>query len=417
MFDSARFIYPEILLFWEGNSITKTMLQADFQAVLDGYAGIPQYANKDICAAYVQLNAQHIIYASIFFTICFDQEGFPEGSWNLPLRNMIAFAGRGPDLGGGHVRWVSQHNCTQVKYKDFLWSPQSKEQAEFYFQQLQSEVNAFCKRHKMIAQSVATATEEDEFPILSAESDVVEEEEDVAVDAHWEAEKTAYSRLIASQEQLIKHLEKDKINLQQEVTELLMKQHSVADKDNRLYLENQELIKSNQQIYEKLEKNQQDLVSERDLVLRLKQENDLLKNDDVVERLQSKIVWKEKEFLQEKESLKTDFLHILQSAGVNFLVFHEGLGNLSIPAEDIPRYLQDSIAYAAEKCFVEVEQYRAWLIHYQAPRCQVAIGEDMCNARLIKVDSPARFLLGQSDRCARHQTADFSIDKVLKFKT
>ena len=84
MFDSARFIYPEILLFWEGNRITKTMLQADFQAVLDGYAGISQYANKDICAAYVQLNAQHIIYASIFFTIRFDQEGFPEGSWNLP---------------------------------------------------------------------------------------------------------------------------------------------------------------------------------------------------------------------------------------------------------------------------------------------------------------------------------------------
>ncbi|MCD6061666.1 MAG: hypothetical protein K0S16_1977, partial [Moraxellaceae bacterium] len=74
-------------------------------------------------------------------------------------------------------------------------------------------------------------------------------------------------------------------------------------------------------------------------------------------------------------------------------------------------------AYAAAKCLVSEEQYRSWLAHYESPRCCAPIGDNRsCEARLIRTDSPTKFVPGQSDRCARHQSADSAIDNVLRFR-
>ena len=94
-----------------------------------------------------------------------------------------------------------------------------------------------------------------------------------------------------------------------------------------------------------------------------------------------------------------------------------GAGHVSVPVAELAGYASNPMAYVAAKCLVSEDQYRAWLAHYENPRCTAAIGDNKCcEARLIRTDSPTKFVSGQSDRCARHQAADSAIDNVLRFR-
>ncbi len=123
------------------------------------------------------------------------------------------------------------------------------------------------------------------------------------------------------------------------------------------------------------------------------------------------------EFVQQQEAGADTFLRQLQSLGMNFVAFHPGVGNLSVPVNELVTYIQNPTAYVAAKCLVSEAHYKAWLAHYDNPRCQADIGDGQCcNSRLIRTDSPSKFTAGQSDHCARHQMADIAIMNVLKFQ-
>lgn len=119
---------------------------------------------------------------------------------------------------------------------------------------------------------------------------------------------------------------------------------------------------------------------------------------------------------QQQESGADSFLLKLESIGMNFVAFHAGVGNLSVPVSELVNYIQNPTAYVAIKCLVSESHYKQWLHHYENPRCSADIGDGQCcNSRLIRTDSPSRFVAGQSDRCVRHQGADTAIINVLKF--
>ena len=137
---------------------------------------------------------------------------------------------------------------------------------------------------------------------------------------------------------------------------------------------------------------------------------------DTITQLEKKLEHEKQTYTQEQEASADEFLVKLESIGMNFVVYHAGVGNLSIPVIDLVIYLQNPTAYVAQKCLVTEGHYRQWLQHYESPRCTAPIGEGQCcHARLIRTDSPSRFVLGQSDRCVRHQGADTAIINVLKF--
>ena len=137
---------------------------------------------------------------------------------------------------------------------------------------------------------------------------------------------------------------------------------------------------------------------------------------ETITQLEQQLEQEKQTHNQEQEASADDFLVKLESLGMNFVVYHAGVGNLSVPVVDLVIYLQNPTAYVAQKCLVTETHYRQWLQHYESPRCTAPIGEGQCcNARLIRTDSPSRFVVGQSDRCARHQGADTAIINVLKF--
>ena len=78
----------ELVFFWEGETIDKSMMFSDFEATLDGYVGLQAYAGEEKRAAYVQLDDSLKVNGVVLFTIGFDEAGFAERSWNLPLRHI-----------------------------------------------------------------------------------------------------------------------------------------------------------------------------------------------------------------------------------------------------------------------------------------------------------------------------------------
>lgn len=109
-------------------------------------------------------------------------------------------------------------------------------------------------------------------------------------------------------------------------------------------------------------------------------------------------------------------LERLARLGLNFVAFHPGVGHINIPIRDMARYEGNPLAYAASKCMVTEEHYRAWLQHYNHPGCMHALSDGrLCGARVLKVETPNKFAPGESDRCSRHM-GDRGIDHVLRFR-
>ncbi|MNZ70617.1 hypothetical protein D3C78_889610 [compost metagenome] len=99
-------------------------------------------------------------------------------------------------------------------------------------------------------------------------------------------------------------------------------------------------------------------------------------------------------------------LERLAGQGVVFVAYHPGAGHLTIPLQDMGAYQRNPQAYAAAKCFVSEVQYGQWLAHYQQSSCVAQLPSgNRCNMPIDRVDSPSRFVGGESDCCARHRSS------------
>lgn len=110
------------------------------------------------------------------------------------------------------------------------------------------------------------------------------------------------------------------------------------------------------------------------------------------------------------------FLERLENLGISFIAFHPGAGHISVQLGDMAEYMENPIAYAANKCLVSEEHYRRWLAHYQKPECQAPLThEKVCGCRIRRVDVPSQFLMGESDRCDKHKPRSFG-DNVVNLR-
>ncbi len=145
-------------------------------------------------------------------------------------------------------------------------------------------------------------------------------------------------------------------------------------------------------------------------------EMDLLNRDEKIEQLREEVSDGQRHQTASQESGADKFLEKLEKLGVSFIAFHPGAGHISIPFKSIQRYVENPQAFAAEKCLVTEERYRAWLFHYEQPVCHVVKADGkQCGARLIRVDVPSKFKPGDSDICSRCH-GDKNIANVLAFR-
>ncbi|MDQ8036532.1 MAG: hypothetical protein REI12_03865 [Pedobacter sp.] len=481
----------EMVLFWESEGIDKVMMFSDFQATLDGYVGIPAYAGEEKRAAYVQLDDNLKVRRCVLFLIGFDGSGFPERSWNLPLRHMAEIAGRGPDMGGGPVNLVCHSQCPISWHAIKLWDPVMRPTLNT-FAQIASSVESAAERYSLRPAGSATtpsasAASDADIPVLTDEAPVAAVQPLTAAKAAlWEQEKQALLERMAAQQLHISTLEtdknetiarlgflhqqqsdileaqnskllgqskalKDQFDSQREQIEALRHQLASAGKleenlaeERRLHEEqlsavmHAKLGEENQK-FEQLLKQKEQEFSTREARLRAEYQLSVEKRlseeasrfqlqteslraelnyrEDTINTLTREMAEVKSGNAQREQGAADEFLRRLESLGMNFVVFHAGAGHVSVPVPELATYVSSPLSYAAAKCMVTPEQYQSWLAHYENPRCSAAIGDNKCcEARLIRTDSPTRFVAGQSDRCARHQAADTAIDNVLRFR-
>ena len=150
-------------------------------------------------------------------------------------------------------------------------------------------------------------------------------------------------------------------------------------------------------------------------------EMDVLNRDDLINQLRAEISELKRDQMKVAHSGGQKILDKLEDLGLSFIAFHPGAGHVSVAADQIADYMNNPVAFAARKCLVTEDHYRAWLEHYENPVCRVSVGPDQttCGKRVIRVDVPNQFKPGVSDcnsnRCP-HCRSDSSIDNVLRFR-
>ncbi len=100
----------------------------------------------------------------------------------------------------------------------------------------------------------------------------------------------------------------------------------------------------------------------------------------------------------------------LDKAGINFVVYHPGAGQFTIPLADLSRYLEKPTAYIAKNSGVGEKLYSNWFEHYQHPSCN-GLDENgqLCGKPLVRIGSPIEFHEGESDRCEHHQLISYKL--------
>lgn len=446
--DSARAI-----AFIENNAVAVEMLYSEFEAILDSFIPLPDYAGRNVQAVYIEIDSQLCITAAVFFLIQFDKSGFPDKSWNVPLQTLAESSARGPNLGAGPIRLACYTQCPVPWQQRNLWDPDLSPGTN-HLTILRKAVHdnklglAFKPK-----QEETFVDEDDAIPTLT----MVEEKrfekawrEDLEDELKAKLYKGFRNRLADTLKkqrlQLAtvrnKHRQKlDALNREHqsrverykaqidELNAQLQSQNSVV-LELKATIENQAEKMANVREYFEEKLKGMKSIGEGQLSI-LNQQFELeaaakieAATTELKEQLQLKdieimyLTEHQKNLNDELENLRDEkskaqhssgdkILDELCEAGISFVAYQTGIGHLNISKDEVTKYMDSPEAFSAEKCGVSLPTYRAWMDHFTNPCCQ-AINKDgsVCAKPVSRVTSPLDFHSGESDRCEEHKQSN-----------
>lgn len=435
----------EAVLFFNERGICKEMLFPEFEALLDNVVSMAEFADQQMRLAYVLINPRLMVRSVVFFYLDFDEHGSADRGWNLPLRHLADNAGRGPDLGAGPIRLACRSQCPVSWHQMHLWDPSLAP----------GKNDLVLLRDAVKRNALGLLVEEDAPVVLPERLQVAAEDKWQAPDpARAEAEKQAEQkehehRLKTAQ--LIKQQRLRISTLGKQHEEELARIKLAADEQQRAWqaestalrqsLRQQEELNNSLKVQlgaqaDSMQQAREDMSRQlRELERHGRTEADILRAQFDSE-LQARVAVAVAEFREqvairdvelayraeqdtqlqqeldrarrERDELAgqggEQILERLAKLGVVFVVYHPGAGHLTIPLQDMARYQNNPMGYAAAKCFVSEEQYRQWLSHYQQPTCEASLPSgERCAMPIDRVETPSRFVVGESNCCARHK--------------
>lgn len=411
-----------VMFFTDDGSIGKQMFYTEFETLLDGLVKMPVYADQQVRVVYVMINARLQLRSAVFFYLDFDESGAPDSGWNIPLQQLAERAGRGPDLGAGPIRLACRSQCPVSWHQMHLWDPSL----------IAGNNDLALLRDTVKLNSLGVVLQEEETTSVSPERlQVASEDQWYAVDSSRDlaeklAERLAHdyrqkaAQLVKQQRERLAGLSREH---QVEVARVAAQAEAQATEMQgqiqalRQALRQQESL--NQTLKSQLSEQLAGQQSERDeMAIRLRAaerhartEREILR-EQFDEELRVRVVAtqaaaEEQTRRREVEASQRGAHQVLErlaGQGVVFVVFHPGAGHVTVPLQDVERYLASPLGYAASKCFVPETQYRQWLEHYQRPRCEEPQADGQpCNAVLERVEAPGRFVVGDSNCCKLHK--------------
>ncbi len=446
------------VFFIEGHTVSRQMLYSEFEAVLDGYASMPDYADRDMKAVYVVLNEFVLIDALVFFQIYFDEEGLADPSWNIPLAKLASISGRGPDLGGGAIRLACRGQCPINWHQKELWDPSMNPGANDLLA-IKKAVKENRLKFTSEVSSLPTLTNDDahaigDIPVLMPDDfvDAMGDSIPVLKEATTPNEsltkrragdpdkRNKLARLIKDQrlrirtldsknEEKFKNLAREHwVEIQSYKTQFdslkqSIEQYRVMNDQlkKKLYQRNEQYLSLQDRLTEKsarlavLEKTLEQAESgSRSTANVEKLEAELALVRERLDRREVELAYRderEDQLRSELEEIKkhsgtgedSGILSRLKELDVVFVAYHPGAGHVTISFTDIKRYSQNPIAFVASKCFVTEDQYMRWLTHYENPVCRYySENGDVCGQTIKAVSIPSEFEEGVSDRCKLH---------------
>jgi hypothetical protein len=474
----------EAIVFFAGAEVSKEMLYTEFEALLDCVVPMRDFAGREIRAAYVRLDAGLSPSVVVLFLIPFDADGFPEQSWNLPLRQLAELSERSPDPAAQGVRLASRAQCSVPGCEKALWdvepgprgSTLERIRERLAMNRLGLDVTpTFASpvedqsepAPRLTAPSPAPATsvqspsgtgsetmlalmqqsnlqmglirEQSEREIVSMQQRLLELQQRNTL---LEAER---SDLLRQSEQLSREsatergrsgqllqqaAENSRINLETLRAELQAAASlALAEQESALQAAMSAREQALLEQLAALERRAVEQLGERDLVLdreraaaqsrldaelaareqtaqkeRLDQGAELARLEEQLHSLSAELTELRRDKLRLMGDGSDRFFSLLKEKNVKFVAFQPGAGHLTVPVEDLSRFLDDTETFVAEKCGVSVEHYRRWLLHYNNPVCQGTSGSGApCAKSLQKVLKPADFTAGLQDRCEIHK--------------
>ncbi len=437
----------EAVLFFNQHGLCKQMLYPEFEALLDSVVNLAEFADQQMRLVYVLINPRLMVRAAVFFYLDFDERGGADRGWNLPLRHLADNAGRGPDLGAGPIRLACRSQCPVSWHQMHLWDPSLAP----------GKNDLVVIRDAIKRNSLGLLVEDDSPVVLPERLQMVAEDKWQAPDpsreeAKRQAEKQEQEHRLKTA-QLLKQQRLRITSLGQQHEEELARTRLAAEEQQRsqqaeihnlhLALRQQEELNASLKAQlnaqaDSMQQTREELSRQlRDLETHGRTEADILRAQFESE-LQAKVVaavaeHKEQVAIREVElayraeqeqqlqdelqrlSRQCDelasqggeqILERLAKLGMVFVVYHPGAGHLTVPLQDIARYQNNPLGYAASKCFVSEDQYRQWLAHYQQPTCDSNLSSgERCAMPIDRVETPSRFVVGESNCCARHRAS------------
>ena len=442
----------EAVIFFKGDLIDKEVLYPEFEAVLDGYIGLPGYAGRVVKAAFLQITPRLKIQAAVFFTIPFTDDGQVEASWNIPLQHLADHGLNGPNLGEGVIRLACRSSCPVAWYKDKLWDPDMQGSLST-FDLLREAVDR--NRLGLVAQRPVPEPRPVVAPVVAAEPIAVQTAAPVPPVRTGPMFNRKYRRRLEDlrgkhlleMKTLTERLKRRLDKLESEHQERMQKRDGVQQElkqrlsiSRRNELELKQSVDKYQQQFNKIREHYEDSLKKgsdsystelevlreqfsRDLNEKLARqaedhqerigmrETELHYRDEQIGRLREELALLKKE---QQSLLKNDSGQVLQrmtDSGITFVAYHPGIEHLVLAPAEIMHYLANPIAFVAERCGVIEEHYREWMMHYRLPVCRHTEAEGkVCGEPIDKVLKPKFFRHGEGDRCREHQGQRYQVD-------
>jgi hypothetical protein len=363
----------------------------------------------------------------VLFLIPFDEEGFPELRWDVPLRMLAERGTRGPDLGGGPVRLVTRTQCPLPEHTDKLWDIRidadsntlSRLQERLAMNRLGLDVaeedivnaplawsSAPAAAPRAVPAGAAAPAAESGDPLLTLMQQSTQQM--AAAREQHQRDTEALQQKLASLQEQAQALDEEKqmliarLGLQERELDI---ERSAVERTTRRLTEQARRQIATARV--QLEGERDAALAERDKRMRealerLERERET--QSDQLHNLRSELTELRRDKLRLMGEGADKFFAALREKGVKFVAFQPGAGHLTIPMEDLHRYLEQTEQFVAEKCGVNVEHYRRWLAHYNNPVCQGAGASGApCATPVPKLLKPGEFVIGTHDRCDIHK--------------
>lgn len=424
----------EAILFFSDDQIAREMLYPEFEAILDGFVPVPEQAGTSVKAAYVRIDEQLCITAMVFFRLNFDASGAVDQRWNVPLQQLAGTSAKGPDLGAGPINLACFSQCPIEWQQKNLWDPL-----------MEPGRNSFVLARKSARRNRLSLKVRDKPVSPKVEEDKSHQDLQQKLHQQYSQElRDRMAHMLREQRLRITTLnnrqERRIQTLQQENQKRLQ---LYREKIQQLQEKNSELTHRHETLRENFDAQATKIEGMRDYFshklkaahmdessqVQTLQENFELelaaRIQSATNELQERLDMREMELFyrqQQENNLKDEIgrlrqenqsllnqgsgqlLDKLSRAGINFVAFHPGAGQISVAADEMGPYLDNPEAFVADKCGVDEAHYRDWLEHYQNPQCraQDALG-NLCAQPVNRVNHPRDFHQGESDHCAKHQ--------------